>query len=183
MKNLKILSAKANYLRQKFQKEIVNRYIKENGSLKGYRGQIYLMLPCYSKKEPLYKDIKREVYIELKNYLLYNQSQKKFNNSYSYINKLFYVKEFSYNNLKQAFKRVWHNGINSYGCEDNRVWASQAKAIYNLINYYDFTFYTNDYNFGNHMYEQMNKYADPLMVSIYEKKIHAIMSYVKEQAI
>jgi len=48
MKNVRTMSKEANQLRVNFQNQIVEPYICENGSLKGYKNQLYLLLPRFN---------------------------------------------------------------------------------------------------------------------------------------
>lgn len=79
MRTIKSISPEANQLREKFQKLIVDEYIKDNGSLRGYKGQLYILLPKYDKKTTLYRGVNRNTYDELYAYLFSNQSQRRFN--------------------------------------------------------------------------------------------------------
>lgn len=180
MKAIKILSKEANDLRESFQKNYVEKYIKETGSLKGYKRQIYILLPRFDRRRKIYKEVNRETYIELDNYLRRIQSQRVFNSSDNYTNELMIVKYFE-SNFSPAMcrSRVWHNGVtclrktclNDYLY--NKHWAAQARALRNKVKEYSFTYYSNDYNFSRRSHEILNA-ADEKLVRIYEKIIDKI---------
>jgi len=173
MKTLRNLSKEANELRERFQNEIIIPYIKSHGSLKGYHGQIYLLLPKYDRKNPFYKNVSRETAERLYRYLCYNQSQRRFAKAFVPFNQLQCVKSFNSDSLQRAFSRVWHNAVSIYGL-NNGHWEAQAMALFNKIRQYGFVFYENDYNFGSHLYDRIRK-ANPFLVSVYEKRIDQLM--------
>lgn len=164
MRTIKSISPEANQLREKFQKLMVNEYIKDNGSLKGYKGQLYILLPKYDKKLTLYRGVNRNTYDELYSYLFSNQSQRRFN-TFDFTNDLISIRRFENNNFYICYNRVWHNGTTSYS---GKHFAAQAAALYDGVEKYGFRYYANDYNFGSHLYEKM-KNADKLLKSIYAK--------------
>lgn len=170
MKTIRTISKEANQLRERFQQLVVNEFVKKNGSLKGYTGQIYLLLPDYRKSLKLYKGFSREVFNELKNYLSFEQSQRRFNNQDVFVNELQIVNSFNRDYIKLAYERVWHNAIST---NNNKHWSAQAKALYNGIKKYGFRYYENDYNFS--YYELLEK-ADPFLVGIYEKKLAKLLA-------
>lgn len=164
MRTIKSISPEANALREKFQKLIVNEYINDNGSLKGYKGQLYILLPKYNKKLALYMGVNYDTYYELYSYLYSNQSQRRFS-GYDFKNDLIKIKDFENNNFYICFTRVWHNGTTSHS---DKHWAAQAAVLYDGIEKYGFRYYSNDYNFGSHLYAKI-KNADILLKSIYTK--------------
>jgi hypothetical protein len=165
MKKIKSISDDANQLREKFQKLIVNEFIKTNGSLKGYRCQIYILLPKFDKRLPLYKGIAKETYHELYNYLSQIQSQRRFIKQDYVENYVSIVKTFANQNFSICYNRVWHNGTTS---RNYKHWAAQAAALLDGVKKYGFTFYEHDYNFSNRSYNDLNN-ANPLLKSIYAK--------------
>jgi len=164
MRTIKSISPEANKLREKFQKLIVNEYINDNGSLKGYHGQLYILLPKYNKKLALYNGVNYDTYYELYSYLYLNQSQRRFS-AYNFTNDLMKIRQFENGNFQICFSRVWHNGVTSYA---DKHFAAQAAALFDGIEKYGFRYYSNDYNFGRHLYEKM-KNADNLLKSVYAK--------------
>ena len=166
MKNIRSLSQEANSLREKFQKEIVIKYIRENGSLKGYKHQIDLMLPDYDKRLRFYKGITKDAYKELHTYLFSNQSQRIFS-KYTFSNDLIEVSKFRARDLSICYNRVWHNGVTAY---HGKHWAAQAAALRDAIGIYGFTSYEHDYNFSAEHHKGLNS-ANPLLKSIYTRII------------
>jgi len=164
MKTIKSISTAANQLRERFQILIVNEYIKLNGSLVGYRGQIYIMLPRYDKKTALYKGFSKETYEELRSYLFRNQSQRRFNHP-EFENCLTNIRAFENKDFSICFNRVWHNGTS---CYSGKHWAAQAAALFAGVKKFGFSFYRNDYNFSSRLFEDLEK-ADRLLKSIYSK--------------
>jgi hypothetical protein len=164
MRTIKSISPEANKLREKFQKLIVNKYINDNGSLKGFKGQLYILLPKYNKKLAIYRDVNYDTYYELYSYLYLNQSQRRFS-AYNFTNDLMNIREFETRNFHICFSRVWHNGTTSYS---GKHWAAQAAVLYDGIEKYGFRYYADDYNFGSHLYAKI-KNADALLKSIYAK--------------
>jgi hypothetical protein len=173
MKNLVYLSKEANELRQKFQKTIINPFINENGDLKGYKRQIYLLLPKYDKRNSLCKGVSKETYLELYDYLFQNQSQRIFNN-FCFTNSLHHVRTFENKDFTVCFSRVWHNGVS---CYSGNHWAAQAAALFSGVKKYGFRYFSNDYNFRSHNYREMEN-ANPLLKRIYSKILDRKLSDV-----
>lgn len=166
MKTVRTISKEANQLRVEFQNLVINPFVKEHGSLKGYKGQIYILLPKFSKRLKLYKNVSVEIYNELRHYLLYNQSQRRFNNSFRFLNQLDTVKDFNNSDLSICFKRVWHNGSTARNGEH---WKAQTLALRNNIEKFGFTYYRNDYNFYHHNEIES---ANPFLVKLYDRIIN-----------
>lgn len=167
MKTIKRLSPEANSLRKKFQNQIVLPYIKRKGSIAGYQGQIYLLLPRFDKRLKLYRNVARDTYEELQHYLSVVQSQRRFAKQENHTNGIIEINRFKKNNLSICYERVWHSGTT---CDTGEHWAAQAAALRSGIEKFNFTYYENDYNFSKRLHEQVDN-ANPLLVSIYSKII------------
>jgi len=175
MKNVRTMSKEANQLRVNFQNQIVEPYICENGSLKGYKTQLYLLLPRFNGRIKLYKGVDYADYSEFQKYLSQNQSQRRFENKDVFQNQLDIVKSFEKKDLSICFERVWHNGVTEYIGEH---WKAQALALRKNIKKYGFTYFENDYNFASHLHSEIET-ANPFLVKIYEKIIHRKMMNFK----
>lgn len=175
MKKIKSLSTEANNLREKFQNLVVNPFIKANGSLRGYKGQIYILLPRFDGRRKLFRGFSKESYRELKNYLFTTQSQRCFVNCDVFENSLTHVRAFENQSFLICYNRVWHNGTTCYTGDH---WAAQAAALYDGIKKYDFTYYEHDYNFPSYLYTDL-KNANPLLKSIYSKILERKMAKYK----
>ena len=174
MRTIKSISNEANQLRENFQKLVVNKYIKSNGSIKGYRGQIYILLPKFDKRKRLYKGVAKETYQELYDYLLSTQSQRRFSH-YRFSNSMDIIKSFMLQDFSICYNRVWHNGTTVYS---GKHWAAQASALLKGVSKYGFSYYDHDYNFGRYLYEKLEN-ADPFLVSIYTKILDKKMAGMK----
>lgn len=173
MKTVKSISKEANLLREKFQQTTVAEYIKVNGNLRGYKGQLYILLPKFDQRNALYKGVSKATYIELYNYLFFDQSQRRFS-KYSFYNGIDIVKSFIAKDINICFSRVWHNGVSVYS---GKHWAAQAAALLKGVEKYGFTYYEHDYNFGSHLFSELRN-ADTLLVSIYTRILDRKMANI-----